>query len=155
MGFARKFSDYLSLNGINLGDSRGNIGRLFVLASACDAKAFVKDQKTALYNIVKLLTESDKAKMLTGANLYDGTVWFNKEISDWTLAHGFALAMLEEKEAEASLEAFNALVKAKDKAEYKCDLFIKPFAPKTEKKAVKTKKSEKAEKPAKAKKTKK
>lgn len=153
--FARKFSDYLSSNGINLGDSRGNLGRLFVLASACDAKAFVKDQKTALYSIVKLLTESDKAKMLTGANLYDGTVWFNKEISDWTLAHGFALAMLEEKEAEASLEAFNALVKAKDKAEYKCDLFIKPFAPKTEKKAVKTKKSEKAEKPAKAKKTKK
>lgn len=153
--FARKFSDYLSSNGINLGDSRGNIGRLFILSSVCNAKAIEKDEKSALYNIVKLLTESEKAKMLTGANLYDGTVWFNKETCDWTLAHGFALALLEEKEEKTTLEAFSALAKAKDKAEYKCDLFIKPFAPKTSKSKAKSEKTKKAEHPAKAKKSKK
>lgn len=133
--FARKFDEYLSSNGINLGDAQGNINRLFVLSTVCNAKEIAKEEKKALYKIVKLLTDSDKARMLTGANLYDGTVWFNKETCDWTLAHGFAIALLEEKGSEEVLKAFGTVIKAKEKAEYKCTEFIKPFAPKTAKSA--------------------
>ena len=135
--FARKFAEYLTSAGINLGDTRNNINRLFILSTVCNAAAIAKDEKTALYKIVKLMCEGEKAVTLTGANCYDGVVWFNKETSDWTLAHGFAVALMDEKNEDAAVKAFATLVKAKDNAEYKCEEFLKPFAPK-EKAAKKT-----------------
>ena len=135
--FARKFAEYLTSAGINLGDTRNNINRLFILSTVCNAAAIAKDEKTALYKIVKLMCEGEKAVTLTGANCYDGVVWFNKETSDWTLAHGFAVALMDEKNEDAAVKAFATLVKAKDNAEYKCEEFLKPFAPK-EKTAKKT-----------------
>ena len=135
--FARKFAEYLTSAGINLGDTRNNINRLFILSTVCNAAAIAKDEKTALYEIVKLMCEGEKAVTLTGANCYDGIVWFNKETSDWTLAHGFAVALMDEKNEDAAVKAFATLVKAKDNAEYKCEEFLKPFAPK-EKAAKKT-----------------
>ncbi len=154
--FARKFSGYFSSYGINLGDAKGNISRLFALSEVCDVKAIEKDEKTALYKIVKFLTESKYAKMLTGANLYDNTLWFNKETSDWTIFHTFALLLLQDADEKAIFNAFETLIKAKDKAEYKCDIFIKPFAPKQAKtKTAKEKIAKSDEKKPKAKKCKK
>ena len=152
--FARKFNEILNSAGINLGDSRNNLNRLFILSSAADAKEIAKDEKKGLYSIVKAMTEGSAANQLSGANLYDGTLWFNKETSDWTLAHAFAVLVLEEKTADSSLKAFKAAVKAKEAAEYKCAEFAKAFAPaekvkKAAKKAAKKDKAEKSEKPAK------
>ena len=152
--FARKFNEILNSAGINLGDSRNNLNRLFILSSAADAKEIAKDEKKGLYSIVKAMTEGPAANQLSGANLYDGTLWFNKETSDWTLAHAFAVLVLEEKTADSSLKAFKAAVKAKEAAEYKCAEFAKAFAPaekvkKAAKKAAKKDKAEKSEKPAK------
>ena len=159
--FARKFAEYLGAAGINLGDSRNNINRLLIVSGATDGAAIAKDEKKALYTLVHLLCDSSYARTLTGANAFNGTVWFNKETTDWTLAHAFAVLLLDEKNESDILKAFDTAVKAKDKAEYKCEEFVKPFAP-VEKKASKAKKSveksakaEKAEKPAKAKKCKK
>ncbi len=146
--FARKFADYLSSNGINLGDARNNINRLFVLSTVFCGKAIAKDEKNALYEILSKMCESGYARMLTGANAFNGVTWFNKETTDWTMTHGFAVALLSDKEEKAVLDAFGTMLKAKEKAEYKCEEFIKPFAPKVAK-AKKTAKA-KAEKPAKA-----
>ena len=133
--FARKFTEFLNSNGINLGDSYNNINRLLVLAKSAKAESFAKDEKKALYELTSLLCESPYARALTGANSFNGVVWFNKETSDWTLAHAFALALLDDKNEAETLAAFQDVVKAKDKAEYKCEEWVKPFAPKVAKKA--------------------
>ena len=150
----RKFADYLSSNGINLGDSRNNITRLFVLSEDFSGKLITKDEKKALFQILSKMCESGYAKMLTGANSFNGVTWFNKETTEWTIAHGFAVALLEGKNEEEILKAFETILKAKDKAEYKCEEFIKPFAPKVKAKAsgaskTKTKGSAKTKAPAK------
>lgn len=162
--FARKFAEYLGASGINLGDARNNINRLLLLSSATDSAAIAKDEKKALYELLSLMCEGPASRALTGANGYNGIVWFNKETTDWTLAHAFAILLLSGKNESEVLKAFDTVIKAKDKAEYKCEEFVKVFAP-AEKKAAKAKKSVKAEKkeksakaekkPAKAKKNKK
>lgn len=137
--FARKLHEYFGAAGACKCDMRHELTKLFALATVSCPAAMAKDDKKAAYDIVKLLSEGDKAYLLSGANNYNGTVWFNKELCENSIVSVIALALLAEKEEEAVLDEFKALVKAMNAAEYKCEEFLKPFAPKEKKAAKATK----------------
>ena len=142
--FARKLHEYFGAAGACKCDMRHELSKLFALATVSDADSMSKDLKKAAYQIVKLLTESPKAYILSGANRFNDVVWFNKEVCESSVINSIVLALLAEKDEEAILKEFSTLVTAMNGAEYKCAEFIKPFAPKE----AKTKKS-KAKEPKK------
>ncbi len=133
---------------------RRELTKLFILASLSGTEFTANEAKVKAYNIVRLLTQSEYSSLLSGANTFDGVRWFNKELCESSLNLIFAMMLISAK--AGSLEKITALYKtvcsAKLKAAYKCELFIKPFAP-VHKKAVKTAKPSKTEKEAKASKT--
>lgn len=90
------------------------------------------------------MTQGEYAASLSGANVFNGIAWFNKELSDASLINATLVALIEDKEEEAVLAQYAALLSAKEKAEYKCQEFIKPFAPKAEKPKAKAKSSAKS-----------
>ena len=143
--FARKFNEYFQSAGAAKCDVRYELSKIFALSRATDAALMVKDGKAASYKLVKALADDDTAPLLSGANSFNGTVWFNKEVVESSIRVAFATALLDSKEEEAILKVFKTVLKAKEDSGYKCDEFVKPFAPE-EKKA----KTEKTSKTAKA-----
>ncbi len=128
--FARKLHEYFGAAGACKCDMRHELTKLFALATVSDADSMSKDLKKTAYQIVKLLTESPKAYILSGANRFNDVVWFNKEVCESSVINSIILALLAEKDEEAILKEFSTLVTAMNGAEYKCAEFIKPFAPK-------------------------
>ena len=147
--FERKFNEYFHSVGAATYDIRANLSKVFVLAKVADAKLITKDAKKAAFEIVKLLTQGKYAGLLSGANRFNDICWFNKEVSDESIALVTVIALLEATDAqtEAVLAEYADLLSAKTKAEYQCGNFIKPFVPKTEtkEKAAKTSKTAKTE----------
>ena len=147
--FERKFNEYFNSVGAATYDIRANLSKVFVLAKVADAKLIEKDATKAAFEIVKLLTQGKYASLLSGANRFNDICWFNKEVSDESIALVTAIALLEATAAqtEAVLKEYADLLSAKTKAEYQCGNFIKPFVPKTEakEKTVKSSKADKAE----------
>ena len=90
------------------------------------------------------MTQGEYAASLSGVNVFNGIAWFNKELSDASLINATLAALIEDKEEEAVLAQYAALLSAKEKAEYRCQEFIKPFAPKAEKPKAKAKSSAKS-----------
>ena len=133
--FARKLHEYFGAAGACKCDMRHELTKVFTLASVSDSTLIAKDEKKAAYEVIRLLTESNKAYILSGANRFNDVVWFNKEVCESSVITVIALALLAEKEEEDVLKMFSTLAKAMDAAEYKCAEFIKPFAPKEVKKS--------------------
>jgi glycosidase len=128
---ARKFTEYLLQSGIADSSIRNPLERLFILAENTIAVTASKDTS---YQLVKLLVQSENASVLSGVNIFDNTAWFNKELSDTSLAWFAALALLHaERENPAILKLYNMIASAKEKAEYKCTDFAAPFVPKAKK----------------------
>ena len=90
--------------------------------------------------------------MLSGANSFNGVTWFNKETMDLSVTYAFAVIALlaNSKHEEEMLKLYADVLAAKNKAEYKCEDFVKPFLPAAKKSARKTaaKTRRSAEKPA-------
>ena len=109
-----------------------------------------KDANKAAFEIVKLLTQGQFSNLLSGANRFNNICWFNKEVSDESIALVTAIALLGATAAQESavLAEYAELLAAKTKAEYQCGNFIKPFVPKTEKDSDKETKEEKPAKKA-------
>lgn len=63
--------------------------------------------------------------MLSGANEFNGVVWFNKELLEASIVLHAVLALICEKEEAAVLEQYKTLLGASQKAEYKCEKFAK------------------------------
>ena len=112
------------------------VRKVFFLAKYADVTA-----KEMERTIVTLLVASPYERLLSGANTFDGTKWFNKEILESNLNTIFMLAAFDanaKKQAEI-LKVYKKICKAKVKAAYKCDLLIKAFpAPKAKKVVKKT-----------------
>ncbi len=142
--FARKFNEYFQSAGAAKCDVRYELSKIFALSRATDAALMVKDGKAASYKLVKALADDDTAPLLSGANAFNGTVWFNKEVVESSIRVAFATALLDSKEEEAILKVFKTVLKAKEDSGYKCDEFVKPFAP--EEKKAKTEKTSKTAK---------
>ena len=110
------------------------VRKVFFLAKYADVTA-----KEMERTIVTLLVASPYERLLSGANTFDGTKWFNKEILESNLNTIFMLAAFDanaKKQAEI-LKVYKKICKAKVKAAYKCDLLIKAFPAAKAKKVVK------------------
>nr|MDE5899501.1 alpha-amylase [Treponemataceae bacterium] len=149
----RKLDEYFQSAGASCCDIRPALSRLFAFAGVAPADAMAKDGKKAAYAVVSRMTQGCLASALSGANRFNNIVWFNKEASDVSLVYAFALALAPASEAQAAaaLKVYADVLDAKVKAEYRCEEFLRPFAPKeSEAKADPAKPKSKAEKPAKA-----
>ena len=129
----RKINQYLNA------DSKGFLRKNLLLASYSSSQNLPKDEKKQAYKIVELLVQSPYAYQLSGANTFDNIRWFNKEIIEENLNTIILFMKLNAKDSK--IEAINKLYKdllaAKLKAAYKCDLFLKEFAQKENKKTAK------------------
>ena len=149
--FARKFNQFAQEANFTEKNLRTTLTKLFLLAESCNAKDFSKQKKTTALKIVNLLAASRYSGMLSGTNYFDGVWWFNKEASDSSLAQAVMLLLLTSKPSDAAeiQKLYKELSGAKTKSAYKCDNFVKQFAPKEPqtnvKKTVATKKSQAAE----------
>ena len=130
---ARKLYEYFQSAGACTFDIKQELHKLFALSRVSSPKDIAKDAKKAAYLLASLMTQGEYAASLSGANVFNGIAWFNKELSDASLINATLVALIEDKEEEAVLAQYAALLSAKEKAEYKCQEFIKPFAPKAEK----------------------
>ncbi len=134
----RKFDEALRRNKIveENQNYRALLTKLFVLASVSNVSVTEKEMVKSAYKVVSLLVDSDYAYMLAGANTFDNIKWFNKETTDYSLAVLIMLFALTGKQSyEQVCEFYKLLANAKLKAAYKCNLFLKPFAPKVKKPA--------------------
>lgn len=150
-GFADKWNLGRKFNQFAKTNKKDYLKKIMLLCSYTDAgkvKTTAKDQKKFCYEIVNLLVGSQHASLLSGANCFDNIWWFNKEILEENLNTIIMFLSLNAKEAkqETIFALYKTICGAKLKAAYKCELFVKTFAP-AEKKSVKkaaTKKSVKS-----------
>ena len=149
--FGRKLNEYIRDLGLSAKDERAALTKIFLLSSVANPKSVIKSQKKAAYKVVSLLVEGKNGKLLSGANTFDNVSWFNKEISDYSLNIIATLLLLssDKEDIPEIFKFYKTLTTAKLKAAYKCELFLKPFAP-VEKK-VPTKKAGKTNKTGKSK----
>ena len=142
--FARKFTSYiknLSLeaktNALwifqNDWETRNELTKIFVLSNTAVKEKTDKLKKAAF---AQTLVKGKYSGLLSGTNNFDNIWWFNKEISDYSLNLFTALKLLAaKKSAEENIFAmYKDLSKAKTKAAYKCELLLKQFEVKSEKK---------------------
>ena len=144
--FARKLHEFFQGAHACTCDMRYELYKIFALSCVTESKEIVKDAKKAAFRLVSLMTQGEYASALSGANCFNGTSWFNKELSDAALITATVIALAENQEEAAILAHYKSVLSAKEKAEYKCQEFITPFAPKAEK--PKTTASAKAKKAA-------
>ena len=100
--FERKFNEYFQSVGAATYDIRANLSKIFILAKVADAKLIEKDANKAAFEIVKLLTQGKFSNLLSGANRFNNICWFNKEVSDESIALVTAIALLGATAAQES-----------------------------------------------------
>ena len=133
LNFARKFNQFITAF-IEGGKSlRADLTRTFLLARVSDVTKLSTPagRRNAAARITELLVISKHRRFLSGANTFDNIVWFNKEITDYSLNLVELLMMLNAKTADLEniLKLFKDLRAAKLKAAYKCELFAKAYEP--------------------------
>ena len=134
-GFARKWSLERKLaeftGNTKIGDmgSYGFFQRVFALSEGEQPALTEKSAKEDLLLIAKKLAKSELAWLYVGANEYDGIKWFNKEKMESTLELYETILSLNAGETKAKLIAslFKKLNSAQEKADYKCEEFVKAF----------------------------
>ena len=148
MNFARKFNQFITEETKVDSGLRPELAKLLLLARVSDVSKLEAPAgaRTCAARIAELLVISKYRRILSGANLFDNIWWFNKEICDNSLNLVELLMFMNVKASQTDkvFKLFKDLRAAKLKAAYKCELFIKEFAPK--------KKPQASKKPAAAKK---
>ncbi len=155
LNFARKFNQFITEETKVDSGLRPELTKLLLLARVSDVTKLETPAgaRTSAARIAELLVISKFRRILSGANLFDNVWWFNKEICDNSLNLIELLMLMNAKasQTEKVFKLFKELRAAKLKAAYKCELFIKEFAPK--KKAAAPKKSASSKKKAASKKS--
>lgn len=148
-GFARKFNEYFHNAGAAKCDVRYELSKIFALSKSIDVKLIEKDAKEGAYKLVKAIADDETAPLLSGANRFNDVIWFNKEVVDSSIVNAFAVALLDSdvSDEDAILKEYTKVLSAKEDSGYKCEEFIKVFAPakKAEKKTEKKSDSKKSE----------
>ena len=147
LNFARKFNQFIG-EYTELGKNlRADLTRMFLLARVSDVSKLATPaaRRTAAARITELLVISKHRRFLSGANTFDNIVWFNKEITDYSINLTELLMLMNAKEKALPdvLKLFKDLRAAKLKAAYKCELFAKAYAPSVKKPATKKASSKK------------
>ena len=134
LNFGRKFSQFIKAYTDLDRNLRPALTRIFLLARVSDITKLSSPagRRNAAARITELLVISRHRRFLSGANTFDNIVWFNKEITDYSLNLIELLMMMNEKkdDLENILKLFKDLRAAKLKAAYKCELFAKAYAAK-------------------------
>ena len=114
-------------------ETRNELTKIFVLSNTAVKEKTDKLKKAAF---VQTLVKGKYSGLLSGTNNFDNIWWFNKEISDYSLNLFTALKLLAAKKSaeENIFTMYKDLSKAKTKAAYKCELLLKQFEVKSEKK---------------------
>ena len=135
----RKLNSYLQK------DFAYALKKLFKISPLGKSSKLPKNSKKVAFEIIDFLVRGKFAKNLSGANYFDGTLWFNKELLEENLNLVFAQMLLNAKKSKlpSVFELYRTICKAKDEAEYKAELFVKPFAPVNKTKKSATAKTEK------------
>ena len=110
-------------------------------------KAFIfKSAKIDELSLARLLVNSEYSRNLTGTNEFDGVKWFNKEMMENALKEAEEILLEGKSKAltEKIKKIFKNLDSAQKKSEYKCENFLKTFAPKKKKTAKAAKKDKKS-----------
>ncbi|MBR4790584.1 MAG: alpha-amylase [Treponema sp.] len=132
LNFGRKFSQFIKTYTDIDKNLRADFTRLFLLARVSDVAKISTPagRRIAAARITELLVISKHRRFLSGANTFDNIVWFNKEITDYSLNLIELLMMMNVKSADLEnvLKLFKDLRAAKLKAAYKCELFAKAYA---------------------------
>ena len=116
-GLERKIAEYGNSAGFN--DLYSLFHNIFLIGPC----------KASEYEIARLFVNSEHSFELSGANEYEGIRWFNKEKMEENLNLAeslFEKGLTRSTDAKTAV-VFKNLKKAAANAEYKCDLFIKPF----------------------------
>ncbi len=118
----RKFTTVFQTGGIAFPDMPPAFVRLFTLAMVSGR---------SLYDIVKELFQGQKTALLCGTNTFADVRWFNKELSDSSLAYLTAIRLLRASPERRGkiLQKYRELTTAKEKAGYNCDLLVASFTP--------------------------
>ncbi len=130
-GFTRKLSEILSRSGVINSEIRNIWDRIFVcmriLGMNFGASAFVK----STYEVAKLFVESEYSRLLSGANVYNGIRWFNKECIESSFWYGLASNAMRSQRVlrDQIYRLFRTLEASKELAEYKCDNFTSAVKP--------------------------
>ena len=132
LNFGRKFTQFIKAYTDIDKNLRTDLTRLFLLARVSDISKLSTPavRRNAAARITELLVISKHRRFLSGANTFDNIVWFNKEITDYSLNLIELIMMMNAKTAELEniLKLFKDLRAAKLKAAYKCELFAKAYA---------------------------
>lgn len=127
---ARKLVQFMRTAGIAGSDAqRWNLDRLYRLLSVANKDFSEKAKKEALKEISVYLMNSPHSNVLVGANSFDSTMWFNKEMCDSAL-YLLVVACLysaEKVKAADMLAVYKELSAAQEKSEYKCSAFCECF----------------------------
>ena len=133
LNFGRKFTQFIKAYTDIEKNLRADLTKLFLLARVSDVSKISTptEKRAAAARITELLVISKHRRFLSGANTFDNIVWFNKEMTDYSLNLTQLLMMMNAKEKDLPevLKLFKDLRAAKLKAAYKCELFAKAYAP--------------------------
>lgn len=145
-GFAEKWNFGRKINQFLQKDLKNFLIKAILLSSYSSSQNLPKEENQIANKIVKLLIDGKYAFALSGANLFDGVKWFNKERLEESLNEIFMFMLLNAKPAKVSevFKLYKKICSAKLKAAYKCELLLKEFEIKQKKTTLpKTKKSKK------------
>ena len=133
LNFGRKFTQFIKAYTDIEKNLRTDLTKLFLLTRVSDISKISTPagKRASAARITELLVISKHRRFLSGANTFDNIVWFNKEMTDYSLNLTQLLMMMNAKEKDLPevLKLFKDLRAAKLKAAYKCELFAKAYAP--------------------------
>lgn len=131
-GYTRKLAEILSKTGTDENYASNILERIFTFTGIRDmnfaASGFVK----STYETAKLLALSEHSGLLSGANEFGGTKWFNKERMEETLWYGTTVLITASAKIlrEQMFRLYRTLSAALEKSEYKCENFVESVKPK-------------------------
>ena len=149
-GFNRKLSDLIARTDFAEKDMemRNVFSRIFLCSKVSKLSLSTSEFAKSAYEAAKLIAEGKDSFLLCGANEYDGTIWFNKEKMEATLWYALAVnSMLASRILrEQVYDLYRTMNAAKEKAEYKCRLFVEALMPAEKKRKTAAKKASAAKK---------
>ena len=133
-GYDRKLTELLTSTGIRNPNMQETFKKLFIMMRVRDFNFGATGQMKSTYETANLLVNGDYSFLLSGANDFNGTRWFNKEKMDSTLWYGFAAVVMYSPRIlkEQICRLYRTLTAAKDGANYDCKKFtdaVKPIKP--------------------------
>lgn len=151
-GFAKKWALYRkiseSLKNVNVAEwaIHNFFERMFVLASMPQPKLDKKEiEEKSTELIARNIADNDLSWLLIGANKFEDTTWFNKELMDSSLfiAHEILLLGASKEKSSRIIKMYKILSLMKDNAEYKVEYFLKDFNKNLKSETKSTEKTEK------------